>query len=163
MSATISSTGNVAAAVLLSSSSADDVAGVAAVRLRPRAASTTVVGDCERTGVDVLEAGGEVAGTDMENIPRAGAVLLALSIEVAEEPGRGNRRRELPVVAKVGRSVEGSRYTGADGARPLRAQPGKGREGADVVDLQAVRVPTQTPDPDETSAASSAQTWPSAP
>src|SRR5207248_5265354 len=116
------------------------------------AASTAVVCGCESTAIDVLVAGGEEAAADAENLPRAGAVLLALGVEVAEEPGRGNRRRELPVQAKVSRCIEGSRYTGADGARPLRAEPGKGREGADVVDLQAVRVPTQTPDPDETSA-----------
>src|SRR5205809_829587 len=65
---------------MLSPSSADDVAGVAAVRLRPRAASTAV------------------------------------------------------------------------GARSLRTQPRKGREGADVVYLLAEGVSSQPPDPDETSA-----------
>jgi hypothetical protein len=99
-----------------------------------------------------MEAGGEVAGTDMENIRRAGAVLLALGVKVAEEPGRGNRRREPPVQAKVARYLEGARHTGADGAGSLRAQPRKGREAADVVYLQAVRVSSQTPDADETSA-----------
>ena len=44
--------------------SADDVAGVAAVRLKPRAASTGVICGCERTTVDVVEAGGEVEATD---------------------------------------------------------------------------------------------------
>ncbi len=50
----------------------------------------------------------------------------------------------------VGRLQSRVRASG-DGARSLRAQPRKGREGADVTDLQAVGVSSQTPDPDVTS------------
>ena len=48
-------------------SSADDVAGVAAGQLEPVAASSAVVCCCEITGIDVLEAGGEVAAADAKN------------------------------------------------------------------------------------------------
>src|SRR6478609_7930824 len=92
----------------VSEGSADDVAGVAAGRLVPRATlRTSVGGELERAPLDVADIG-EPRGSDPRSSGSCAgdAVQLASVVEVADQPGRGENRRERPLDANVERSVE---------------------------------------------------------